>query len=395
MNNKHKNLITENENIFKSFIMEKSVLPKLKRDSQVQKQNRGSLFRIDTIGALNNLIHQKTFIEEMKQKEATKKMIKKVKNFPGSPPSGKRVMFADLSDPQITDQFLTKKNGIKMLQSLEAPEDYGRIMSADRSHIQTNSLETKRFSKIHDLKKDFYEFSKAFSKPQTKKKTKKKKNPLPALMPNIVRKDSNLSNDSNDPKRRHNVIGSIAGIGPPGLNFGPNGLPIFDQLIDEEDNFNSEDDLSEEKEKEEEKLLNDSNNFDSKSKLKNNMNTFFVHKKIKNNRQSILADRPLTIFKTNTRKDSRKDSSAFRFFSPPPPATRKIEQIVDKPRMKSNETLDRTEEKRKRIKKKSSKKIKPISGRGGFKKVMLNFDKSKFNMTKEQLVNRIKKKRQH
>lgn len=62
----HREILTSHENILRSYIMEKSVLPKLKRDSQAQNNSRGSIFRSDTISALNTLMHQKTFMDDLK-----------------------------------------------------------------------------------------------------------------------------------------------------------------------------------------------------------------------------------------------------------------------------------------------------------------------------------------
>lgn len=69
--NQFKDMIAENENILKSYIVEKAVLPKLKNNVQDRRQSRGSVFRIDTLGAVNNLIHQKTFINEIKNEYGT------------------------------------------------------------------------------------------------------------------------------------------------------------------------------------------------------------------------------------------------------------------------------------------------------------------------------------
>ena len=64
---------------------------------------------------------------------------------------------------------------------------------------------------------------------------------------------------------------------------------------------------------------------------------FFVHRKVKNNRQSILADRPLTIFKGTTTKISS------RFFSPPPGPVKSIEvkTAEDQENVKSNPSIKR------------------------------------------------------
>ena len=98
---RYKDMLAENENIFKSYVMEKTVLPKLKRDSRKENIGRGSIFRIDTVSAMNNLIHQKTFLNEMKKKQGTRKGRNRFKNLPISPPSGKKVTFND-TDPNIS-----------------------------------------------------------------------------------------------------------------------------------------------------------------------------------------------------------------------------------------------------------------------------------------------------
>lgn len=90
-NNQYKDIIAQNENILKSYIMEKSVLPKLKRDSKMQKLSRSSIFRLDTVGALNNLIHQKTFLEDIKRQIKGKSHNKR-DPFSVSP-AGKKVTF--------------------------------------------------------------------------------------------------------------------------------------------------------------------------------------------------------------------------------------------------------------------------------------------------------------
>jgi hypothetical protein len=90
-NNQYKDIIAQNENILKSYIMEKSVLPKLKRDSKVQKLSRSSIFRLDTVSALNNLIHQKTFLDDIKRQIKGKGHSKR-DPFSASP-VGKKVTF--------------------------------------------------------------------------------------------------------------------------------------------------------------------------------------------------------------------------------------------------------------------------------------------------------------
>lgn len=64
--NNYHDLLANNDNIIKSYLIEKSLLPSLKRKSKMPQENRPSIFRIDTIGAMNNLIHQKAFISDLK-----------------------------------------------------------------------------------------------------------------------------------------------------------------------------------------------------------------------------------------------------------------------------------------------------------------------------------------
>lgn len=65
-NNNYQDFLADNENILKSYVIEKSVLPKLKRETKVPRESRSSIFRIDTIGAMNNLINKKEFITDLK-----------------------------------------------------------------------------------------------------------------------------------------------------------------------------------------------------------------------------------------------------------------------------------------------------------------------------------------
>jgi hypothetical protein len=189
-------------------------------------------------------------------------------------------------------------------------------------------------------------------------------------MPVVVRKDSNLSEDSNDPKRRKNVLGDLSVLQNP-LTLGANGMPLFGQAINEEP-FQSDDDMSshsgtESKNKTPQKELEEKDTKPQKSKT----NFFFVHKKVKNNRSSILADRPLEFLKTNTKKDS-----IFRFFSPPPPMSKKIEQKTEDdasmPQIKSNRTVNRN----KNISLSNMKR----SPNKAFKKVTINFNRNRFKI---------------
>lgn len=85
---------------------------------------------------------------------------------------------------------------------------------------------------------------------------------------------------------------------------------------------------------------------------------------MKNNRKSILADRPLTIFKGVTKKDSR------RFFSPAPTSTKNI-------LIKAVDTEDHS-----KINKSARKKLNPMSlsklvrkKKDSFKKIAFSFHK--------------------
>jgi hypothetical protein len=66
-NSGFKDMLMSHENVLRSYIMEKSVLPKLKRDSQAVVNPRNSVFRLDTVTALNNLIHEKSFMDDIKK----------------------------------------------------------------------------------------------------------------------------------------------------------------------------------------------------------------------------------------------------------------------------------------------------------------------------------------
>lgn len=90
----HREILTSHENILRSYIMEKSVLPKLKRDSQAQSNNRGSIFRSDTLSALNNLMHQRTFMDDLRNRNNTsKKRVTESNN--QSKSSNRKVTFND------------------------------------------------------------------------------------------------------------------------------------------------------------------------------------------------------------------------------------------------------------------------------------------------------------
>ena len=136
LNNQHKELITQNENIFKSYIMEKSVIPKLKRESEisVQKNRNSSIFRIDTIGAVNNLIHQQTFINEMKQKEIINKR-KRNKNMTIANMISKKVTFDNPSQHTINSNPVTKRNMNDMIHDFKGSNEYGKHYNYLCCHI--------------------------------------------------------------------------------------------------------------------------------------------------------------------------------------------------------------------------------------------------------------------
>lgn len=160
--------------------------------------------------------------------------------------------------------------------------------------------------------------SKKLSKP-------KKKKPTLQLVPQIVRQNSNLSEDSNDPKRRHKIVGTFDASALSNLNLMNRNVPVFGQSINEEP-FHSDDDLSKDSEdtKSKENKPKEAS-IDAKASLNNTNknNTFFIHKRVKNSRQSILADRPLTIFKSAT-KNNKQTS---RFFSPAAMKSKRLEQL--------------------------------------------------------------------
>ena len=176
-----------------------------------------------------------------------------------------------------------------------------------------------------------------------------------------------------------NVLGSMDHHALTNYKF-KHPLPILGQSINEEP-FHSED-LSEGTEEENDKVKIE----DAKDEIgpkKATTNFFFVHKRVKNNRQSILADRPLTIFKANTRKES-----IFRFFSPPPtvPKMFKKEELENAENVKSNSSIKR------KLDHTSLSKFK--KKRGGnqnnyFKKVVLNVARKQPESRKFQLKGKL------
>lgn len=170
-----------------------------------------------------------------------------------------------------------------------------------------------RNNKMESLIQDFKNFSKEFRKSKNIRKRKKKAKVV--VVPKYVKQDSNISEDSNDPKRRNNVISSIDHSKLMNMSAINSPLPIFSHTINEEP-FHSDDEFSSsgsDKSKNEEVKIKHE---ESKTEIKNmkaKPNLFFVHRKVKNSRSSILADRPLTIFKNNSKTEPQS-----RFFSPPP-----------------------------------------------------------------------------
>lgn len=153
---------------------------------------------------------------------------------------------------------------------------------------------------MQSIIEEFKELAKNFSKPKAQAKKRRKKRDLP-VVPTIIKQNSNISEDSDDPKRRKNVFTTVDPQALSQLNF-KTPFGSLGQSINEEP-FHSED-LSDESEDGE--VKKDKKNEESKTEIppKKTQTNFFVHRKVKNTRQSILADRPLTIFKANTRKDS-------------------------------------------------------------------------------------------
>jgi hypothetical protein len=182
---------------------------------------------------------------------------------------------------------------------------------------------------MESLVNDFKNFSKEFRKSKINLKKFKKKNKLDGV-PKYFKQDSNISEDSNDPKRRQNFIKSTDRINLLNVSSLNNTLPSFNQAIHEEA-FHSDDDLS--------NSSGDSKNAEivkqeeSKTELKKmntKTNSFFVHKKVKNSRMSILADRPLTIFKNQTNVESQFN----RLISPQPKIKHKLDNFETLPHKK-------------------------------------------------------------
>ena len=124
-------------------------------------------------------------------------------------------------------------------------------MSSGNKRNMNQTINSLSNSKITSLVEDFNTFSKMFSLPKRREVKKKRRKPKVAAVPNILRQSSNISEDSNDPKRRKNVLGSILNLNN-SLNIAKQ-LPNINQSINEEEDFKSEDlsDKSESVKKEE------------------------------------------------------------------------------------------------------------------------------------------------
>jgi hypothetical protein len=263
-NSGFKDMLMSHENVLRSYIMEKSVLPKLKRDSQavVNIKPRNSVFRLDTVTALNNLIHEKSFMDDIK-KGGYKSEGRN--NLPSSIDisNNRKVTFNDDSSAGIrsarplSDNNLSANEGIinykvvtlvanvlqkpinsiiEILKSILLSKDGKNGKERKKNRAGTNL-------KMESLVNDFKNFSKEFRKSKINLKKFKKKNKLADVPKIYFRQDSNISEDSNDPKRRQNVIKSGDGINLPNMSSFNNTLPAFNQAIHEED-FHSDDDLS-------------------------------------------------------------------------------------------------------------------------------------------------------
>lgn len=164
-NSEYRDLLTENENILKSYVIEKSIFPKLKRDSKINSINRSfnrkSIFRTDTVSAMNNLIHQKTFLNEIKS-SVPKKGKPKYNQVPMSPPSGnKKVTFSEFDENSFTNRPFSN-DGRNLINSLNSEGFTNRdmLLSSDKPRIKYQ-YKSKAMTK---LKKDFEEFSRSFLK---------------------------------------------------------------------------------------------------------------------------------------------------------------------------------------------------------------------------------------
>lgn len=127
--------------------------------------------------------------------------------------------------------------------------------------------------KMQSLIEDFNKFSQTFSKP---KRLRRKRKPKVTVVPTVLRQDSNISEDSNDPKRRKNVLGSIDQQFMNKFRM-QNPLPLLGQSINEEP-FLSEDLSSESGQGESEDRVK---NEESKQEIipqKAKTNAFFIHK---------------------------------------------------------------------------------------------------------------------
>lgn len=125
------------------------------------------------------------------------------------------------------------------------------------------------------LVNDFNSLKRTFGAGGFTQKKKKRRKPKVAMVPNIIkRQESNLSEDSNDPKRRKNVLGAVNPQLLANLNFK---APILEQSINEEA-FQSEDISGSGSDKEEEVKLENKNMVEEPVTQKAKTNFFFVHK---------------------------------------------------------------------------------------------------------------------
>jgi len=193
-------------------------------------------------------------------------------------------------------------------------------MSTDRKRDKNFSQNMQTNDKMKSLIDDFNNLAKTFGKTKSPSKKRKKKQKV-RIIPSLIKQSTNISEDSDDPKRRTNVIGvtntqQILSQ----INF-KNPLGILGNSINEEP-FQSEEVTSSSGSESEEKTKKKDVDQKIDMELKKTNTNFFVHRKVKNTRQSILADRPLTIFKANTNKDG-----SVRFFSPPPMVPKKLVRV--------------------------------------------------------------------
>ena len=73
-------------------------------------------------------------------------------------------------------------------------------MSTGRNRYVEPNSSFQRSEKLSALIEDFNMFKESFAKPRKDRRRRRK--PKVPVMPTIVKQDSNISEDSNDPKRR-------------------------------------------------------------------------------------------------------------------------------------------------------------------------------------------------